>query len=74
MRPVSKKVAVLCLAMLIYYVFATELAGMLKMKKDEEDDPAQKRRKVPDVSNPIISNQWSQLTATGSRCIRHLPL
>ncbi|WWC87317.1 uncharacterized protein L201_002206 [Kwoniella dendrophila CBS 6074] len=44
----QRKVAVICLAGLIYYVFATELAAMLKFKTEEEENkPAKKRKKIP---------------------------
>ncbi|WRT65174.1 uncharacterized protein IL334_002117 [Kwoniella shivajii] len=42
-----KKIAVMCLAGLIYYIFAMELAEMLKPKHKEEDGPAKKREKIP---------------------------
>lgn len=37
----------ICLAGLIYYVFATELAGMLKPKEEDEEEPPLRRKKVP---------------------------
>lgn len=48
---VHRKAAVVALAALIYYVFATELTGMLKPKeKDPDDEPPARRKKVPIVS------------------------
>ena len=42
------------LAALIYYVFATEIAGMLALKKkDEEEDRPVRKKKVPNVSRPL---------------------
>jgi hypothetical protein len=46
---VNQKAAVVCLAMLIYYIFATELAGMLKLKTEEKEEKALRRKKIPQV-------------------------
>ena len=44
---VHRKAAVIALAGLIYYVFATELANMLKPEENEEKEPPVRRKKVP---------------------------
>ncbi|WWC59034.1 uncharacterized protein I303_101580 [Kwoniella dejecticola CBS 10117] len=42
-----RKIAVVCLAGLIYHIFAMEIANMLKPEHKEEDGPAKKRKKIP---------------------------
>nr|XP_019005576.1 uncharacterized protein I203_02433 [Kwoniella mangroviensis CBS 8507]OCF69037.1 hypothetical protein I203_02433 [Kwoniella mangroviensis CBS 8507] len=48
--PVQRKIAVVCLAGMIYYVFAMEITEMLKPKSkevDDDDKTAKKRKKIP---------------------------
>ncbi len=53
---VHRKAAVVCLAVLLYYVFATELIAMLKPKEDDEDEiSGLKRKKKPQVSRTSLS-------------------
>ncbi|WVF70440.1 hypothetical protein IAT40_005230 [Kwoniella sp. CBS 6097] len=42
-----RKLAVICLAGLIYYIFAMEFKAMLEVKKEDEEKPAKKRKKIP---------------------------
>ncbi|WWC67524.1 uncharacterized protein I206_101432 [Kwoniella pini CBS 10737] len=42
-----RKIAVICLAGLIYYIFAIEITSMLKPKYKEEETSAKKRKKIP---------------------------
>ena len=64
--PVHRKAAVICLAGLIYYVFATELAGMLKPKPKDEQEPPLRRKRVPKARLNPSSYALSLLMVAGS--------
>ena len=65
---VHRKAAVVALAGLIYYVFATELAGMLKPKEQEsKDDPPVRKKVVPTVSRRPVQHSSTARRSAQSR-------
>lgn len=55
---VNQKAAIVCLAMLIYYIFASELSSMLQPKDEDEEEKPKKRKKVPTVSTVVARGIW----------------
>lgn len=72
---VHRKAAVLCLAGLIYYVFATELHGMLKPPdEDDEAEPPVKRRKVPITPGMAMTYLYEPTKTGGVKELQSIPV
>ena len=65
----------LCLAGLIYYVFATELANMLKTKEeDEEEEPPVRRKKVPTTPGMAMTYLYEPTKTGGVKEYHSIPV